>query len=477
MRTGTRERSNLSAERCHGTQGQSRFPGKWHARAVNDQRSVTGIKMHVVQNGIDKASCKGLSPVPGRLTGTGMINGFMPPYPTTERLHFTIGRRTSAASEMSPLKRISRDKPFEGDYGAAVKCRKPEYKYTPFKRGLRGAPMGAEQNDKSTDHGGSYGKPTGNDSERETDKICHIRSEVEDGHTISGRGTPNSLAAAWRNSHTLHRSVGDITAESGIQPYQHITVKPQSAQISPPSVKRLPLSLPHVPPGYAPFTMCNPTNAPSRPWSTCGFPPPWPIDLPCNNHVESSIAAKVKPAAEKATEEPPAEVKPFWKPLLMIAVLQLVLGMAILITGIIRIILKAYMAIGFDVFIGLYVTIVQGIIVTAIRKNNWCLMTGGYTASVVQCNLLGLPIFASFQSLQKADVNTAAHQYAVDIFIVTLCLCDLALLAISLSYSCFVVVGNLRISQKESTGECRCRASLNELQLSKKRQESSEGTK
>ncbi|CDW53706.1 hypothetical protein TTRE_0000197101 [Trichuris trichiura] len=379
---------------------------------------------------------------------------------------------------MSPLKRRNRDQPFEGDYSAAIKWRKPEYKYTPFKRGPRGVPTAAEENEKNSEHGESYGMPTGNDTERGTDKISHIRSEVEDRHTTSGRGTPNSLAAAWRNSHTLHRSVGDITTESGFQSHQHATVKPQPAQISPSSVKRLPLSLPHVPSGYAPFTMYNSTNVPCRPWSTCGFPPPWPIDPLCNNHVESNNVAKVKPATEKAPEEPSVKTKSFWKPLMMIAVLQVVLGMAILITGIIRIILKAYMAVGFDVFVGLYVIIVQGIIVTATRKNNWCLMTGGYTASVIQCNLLGLPIFASLQSLQKADVNTAAHQYVVDIFIVTLCLCDLALAAISLSYSCFVTAGKLRISQKESIGDSYRSASPKELQLSKKDQESkSEDTK
>uniref|UniRef100_A0A5S6Q3E6 MARVEL domain-containing protein n=1 Tax=Trichuris muris TaxID=70415 RepID=A0A5S6Q3E6_TRIMR len=440
--------------------------------------------MHGSENGTDDASHKrGLRPIPRRFTGISMLNAFAPAYPTAERSQTTLGRRTSAASEMSPLRNKNKGKALGSDNSAAIEWGKSEYKYTPFKRGPRIVHTEGEWNEKGGERVEGYDKPNGDDSEKRSEKVSHGRSEMDDGRTTSGRGTPNSLAAAWRNSHTLHRSTADITADSGIQSYQQVAVKPQSAQISPSSVKRLPLSLPHMPPAYAPFMMYNPANVQSRPWSTCGFPPPWPADLPCNGHAESNEIVATKRAAETDTKEPCTNAKSFWRPLRMIAILQLVLGVAILITGVIRVILGAHMAVGFDILVGLLVIIVQGTILAAMAKSNWCLMAAGYTASVVQCSSLGLPIFASLQSLQNADANTAAHQYVVDIFIVALCLSDLVVVAISLSYTCYAVTRKFRICEKDAqqTINCHSNSTLNELsqspELSRKDQDPSKDAK
>ncbi|KRX15723.1 hypothetical protein T07_6280 [Trichinella nelsoni] len=382
-------------------------------------------------------------PLQRRLSMTNELNQFVAACPTSEPQagQIQLARRTSAVSEMSPMR---------------------HYKSKSLVNGVQAEWISSEQNVDCHSLNLAKQRP----HENNQDFGQNGGDQADNG----GRTTPNSLAAAWRNSYTLHRSNVDLSGADLNPPASKSTSNNTQA-------RRLPLSLPQQQAAYpaqfqAPMAAVayDPSAVPLPyaptipPWAAYAYTPTaqqWMMTMPaCNgksptttNFEQKIPQATIQPNNTNSAGKP--QVK---KMLRIISVIHMLLGSTISLLGILRKVFATHMATGVECLVGIYVLIVGIIALSGLKRQNNCLLLASFVMATLQCVFLLFPIFAATQSLNHfaGTALGSPMKETVDILMVVLSVLQLTAAGVFLAYACSLISTPLKQSSDDEEKSTKC---------------------
>ncbi|OUC43516.1 hypothetical protein D917_02487 [Trichinella nativa] len=399
-------------------------------------------------------------PLQRRLSMTNELNQFVAACPTSEPQagQIQLARRTSAVSEMSPMRHYKSKSLVNGIQAEWISS---EQKYTPFRGGVD-----CKRNKGSSVDCHSLNLAKQRPHENNQDCGQNGGDQADDG----GRTTPNSLAAAWRNSYTLHRSNVDLSGADLNPPASKSTSSNTQA-------RRLPLSLPQQQAAYPaqfqapmaavaydPNALPLPYAPTIPPWAAYGYTPTaqqWMMTMPaCNGksptttHFEQKVPqATIQPNNTNSAGKP--QVK---KMLRIISVIHMLLGSTISLLGILRKVFATHMATGVECLVGIYVLIVGIIALSGLKRQNNCLLLASFVMATLQCVFLLFPIFAATQSLNHfaGTALGSPMKETVDILMVVLSVLQLTAAGVFLAYACSLISKPLKQSSDDEEKSTKC---------------------
>ncbi|KAL1243780.1 putative carboxylesterase [Trichinella spiralis] len=349
-------------------------------------------------------------PLQRRLSMTNELNQFVAACPTSEPQagQIQLARRTSAVSEMSPMRHYKSKSLVNGVQAEWISS---EQKYTPFRGGVD-----CKRNKGSSVDCHSLNLAKQRPHENNQDFGQNGGDQADDG----GRTTPNSLAAAWRNSYTLHRSNVDLSGADLNPPASKSTSNNTQT-------RRLPLSLPQQQAAYpaqfqAPMAAVayDPSAVPLPyaptipPWAAYAYTPTaqqWMMTMPaCNgksptttNFEQKIPQATIQPNNTNSAGKP--QVK---KMLRIISVIHMLLGSTISLLGILRKVFATHMATGVECLVGIYVLIVGIIALSGLKRQNNCLLLASFVMAT-----LHNPVAQSFRryGVRVANERNGRHPH------------------------------------------------------------------
>ncbi|KRY28858.1 Protein phosphatase 1 regulatory subunit 21 [Trichinella spiralis] len=399
-------------------------------------------------------------PLQRRLSMTNELNQFVAACPTSEPQagQIQLARRTSAVSEMSPMRHYKSKSLVNGVQAEWISS---EQKYTPFRGGVD-----CKRNKGSSVDCHSLNLAKQRPHENNQDFGQNGGDQADDG----GRTTPNSLAAAWRNSYTLHRSNVDLSGADLNPPASKSTSNNTQT-------RRLPLSLPQQQAAYpaqfqAPMAAVayDPSAVPLPyaptipPWAAYAYTPTaqqWMMTMPaCNgksptttNFEQKIPQATIQPNNTNSAGKP--QVK---KMLRIISVIHMLLGSTISLLGILRKVFATHMATGVECLVGIYVLIVGIIALSGLKRQNNCLLLASFVMATLQCVFLLFPIFAATQSLNHfaGTALGSPMKETVDILMVVLSVLQLTAAGVFLAYACSLISTPLKQSSHDEEKSTKC---------------------
>ncbi|KRX15722.1 hypothetical protein T07_6280 [Trichinella nelsoni] len=399
-------------------------------------------------------------PLQRRLSMTNELNQFVAACPTSEPQagQIQLARRTSAVSEMSPMRHYKSKSLVNGVQAEWISS---EQKYTPFRGGVD-----CKRNKSSSVDCHSLNLAKQRPHENNQDFGQNGGDQADNG----GRTTPNSLAAAWRNSYTLHRSNVDLSGADLNPPASKSTSNNTQA-------RRLPLSLPQQQAAYpaqfqAPMAAVayDPSAVPLPyaptipPWAAYAYTPTaqqWMMTMPaCNgksptttNFEQKIPQATIQPNNTNSAGKP--QVK---KMLRIISVIHMLLGSTISLLGILRKVFATHMATGVECLVGIYVLIVGIIALSGLKRQNNCLLLASFVMATLQCVFLLFPIFAATQSLNHfaGTALGSPMKETVDILMVVLSVLQLTAAGVFLAYACSLISTPLKQSSDDEEKSTKC---------------------
>ncbi|KRX87639.1 hypothetical protein T4E_2045 [Trichinella pseudospiralis] len=363
-------------------------------------------------------------PLQRRLSMTNELNQFVAACPTSELQQAgqaQLTRRTSAVSEMSPMRHYKSKSLVNGVQAEWISS---EQKYTPFRGGVDCKRNKGSSADCQSLNLAKQQRP----HENNQDFGQNGGGQADDG----GRTTPNSLAAAWRNSYTLHRSNADLSGVD-LNPASATLTKSTSNNIQ---ARRLPLSLPQQQAAYtaqfqAPMTAVTydpsavplpypPNMTPLPPWAAYSYTPTtqqWMMTMPaCNGKSPTTNFEQKIPQAKNSNSAGKPQVK---KMLRITSVIHMLLGSTISLLGILRKVFATHMATGVECLVGIYVLIVGIIALSGLKRQNNCLLLASFVMATL--HVIATPLKQSSddeekstkceqqQKQQSADQQTTAN--------------------------------------------------------------------
>ncbi|KRX53975.1 Protein phosphatase 1 regulatory subunit 21 [Trichinella sp. T9] len=399
-------------------------------------------------------------PLQRRLSMTNELNQFVSACPTSEPQagQIQLARRTSAVSEMSPMRHYKSKSLVNGIQAEWISS---EQKYTPFRGGVD-----CKRNKGSSVDCHSLNLAKQRPHENNQDCGQNGGDQADDG----GRTTPNSLAAAWRNSYTLHRSNVDLSGADLNPPASKSTSSNTQA-------RRLPLSLPQQQAAYPaqfqapmaavaydPNALPLPYAPTIPPWAAYGYTPTaqqWMMTMsacngksPTTTHFEQKIPqATIQPNNTNSAGKP--QVK---KMLRIISVIHMLLGSTISLLGILRKVFATHMATGVECLVGIYVLIVGIIALSGLKRQNNCLLLASFVMATLQCVFLLFPIFVATQSLNHfaGTALGSPMKETVDILMVVLSVLQLTAAGVFLAYACSLISTPLKQSSDDEEKSTKC---------------------
>ncbi|KRY82339.1 hypothetical protein T4D_16473 [Trichinella pseudospiralis] len=402
-------------------------------------------------------------PLQRRLSMTNELNQFVAACPTSEPQQAgqaQLTRRTSAVSEMSPMRHYKSKSLVNGVQAEWISS---EQKYTPFRGGVDCKRNKGSSVDCQSLNLAKQQRP----HENNQDFGQNGGGQADDG----GRTTPNSLAAAWRNSYTLHRSNADLSGVD-LNPASATLTKSTSNNIQ---ARRLPLSLPQQQAAYtaqfqAPMTAVTydpsavplpypPNMTPLPPWAAYAYTPTtqqWMMTMPaCNGKSPTTNFEQKIPQAKNSNSAGKPQVK---KMLRIISVIHMLLGSTISLLGILRKVFATHMATGVECLVGIYVLIVGIIALSGLKRQNNCLLLASFVMATLQCVFLLFPIFTATQSLNHFAGTALGSpiKETVDILTVVLSVLQLTAAGVFLAYACSVIATPLKQSSDDEEKSTKC---------------------
>ncbi|KRZ03854.1 hypothetical protein T11_13514, partial [Trichinella zimbabwensis] len=405
-------------------------------------------------------------PLQRRLSMTNELNQFVAACPTSEPQagQTQLTRRTSAVSEMSPMRHYKSKSLVNGVQAEWISS---EQKYTPFRGGVD-----CKRNKGSSVDCQSLNLAKQRPHENNQDFNQNGGGQADDG----GRTTPNSLAAAWRNSYTLHRSNVDLSGVD-LNPASATLTKSTSNNTQ---ARRLPLSLPQQQAAYptqfqAPMTAVTydpsavplpypPNVTPLPPWAAYAYTPTaqqWMMTMPaCNGKSPTTnFEQKIPQATTIQPNNSNSAGKPRVKKMLrIISVIHMLLGSTISLLGILRKVFATHMATGVECLVGIYVLIVGIIALSGLKRQNNCLLLASFVMATLQCVFLLFPIFAATQSLNHfaGTALGSPMKETVDILTVVLSVLQLTAAGVFLAYACSLIATPLKQSSDDEEKSTKC---------------------